>query len=225
MPAGESREGKRPANRICINALRRPPEQIHQHGFVGRERSYEAIDVSAVARREGDTVFVTTKISTHDVGHRIPTGSAGKHLLVVIRAAGKKGTLYERADGPQVPDHAGGDPDLSGLDAAGLYKRLETGDYAGFPGREFALVLADAAGNTHVPFWRATKVIENTRLLPDSEVAVRHTFRVPAGEPVVIRAELYHRLRFKATDVASDVKGAGARPLDLLVAASTVAVK
>jgi mono/diheme cytochrome c family protein len=225
MRTGESREGKRPANRICINALRRPPEQIHHHGFVGRERTYEAVDVSAVARREGQNVIVTTKISTHDVGHKIPTGSSGKHLLVVIHAVGKKSRIYERVDGPQVPDHAGGDPDLSGLDTAGLYKRLENGDYAGFAGREFALVLADAEGNTHVPFWRAARVVENTRLLPDSKVEVRHAFRIPAGEQAVIRVELYHRLRFKATDVAGDVKGTGARPLDLLVAAATVAVK
>ena len=79
--------------------------------------------------------------------------------------------------------------------------------------------------NAQVPFWRAAKVLRDTRLEPDSITTVNHRFEVPKEGGVVVRVELYHRLRIKSHDVASDVEGAGVRPLDLLVAAATVEVR
>ena len=77
--------------------------------------------------------------------------------------------------------------------------------------------LASAAGDTHVPFWRAAKVVADTRLAPDSETVERFAFVPPEGAAKVT-VELWHRLRFKSHDVARDAVGPGVRPLDQLVA-------
>jgi len=221
MPTGTSHEGKRLARRICINALRRPTEQIHDHSFQGRELAKTAVELTATSARDGDVLEVTTTVSTRGVGHKVPTGSADKHLLLILVAQdgqNGQGDLLPLVDGPRLPDHAG-------KSAAALGARLKAGDYAGLPGREFAQVLADADGNTHVPFWRAVRLVRDTRLSPDEPVATTHRFRLPAGAPARVRIRVVHRLRFKEHDVAAGVEGPGVRPLDLFIASETLRVR
>ncbi|MHC4161052.1 MAG: multiheme c-type cytochrome [Planctomycetota bacterium] len=226
MPTGTSMEGRRLARRICVNALRRPQEQIHDHGFLGRDLASTTVDLAVNTRLEGDRLEVTTSVSAVEAGHKVPTGSGDKHLLLVVLAADGAGRPYALVEGARVPPHAGGSGDATRLDAATLRHRLAEGDFAGMPGREFAQVLADRAGRTHVPFWRAVRVVEDTRLVPDVPVALSHVFAVSGGRAVTVQVEVWHRLRYKRDDVARDVKGpTGVRPLDLLLATSSVDVR
>jgi len=226
MPTGVSMEGKKLARRICINALRRPEEQIHDHSFLGRELAPTAVRLEATARIDGDRLLVETTVAAQAVGHKVPTGSADKHLLLVVQAVDSEGRPYARADGPVVPAHAGGSGDPLALAPDQFKARLDAGDFAGMPGREFAQVLADAEGKTHVPFWRAVKVVEDTRLAPgDPPVKVEHAFRAGGDTTARVQVELWHRLRFKAHDKAADAKGPGARPLDKLLAATAADVR
>lgn len=206
MPTGVSMEGKKLARRICINALRRPSDQIHDHSFLGRDLIETAVDLSVQTRVEAGQLVVETTVRAHDVGHKVPTGSADKHLLLVVRAGG-----VPLVGGPRVPAHAG----TSDKPPAA---RRKAHDFAGMPGREFAQVFADAAGRTHVPFWRAARLVEDTRLVPDEPVVVRHVFDLGGRPAPEIEVTLWHRLRFKAHDVAAGVDGPGVRPLDVLVA-------
>jgi hypothetical protein len=200
MPTGTSMEGSKLARRICVNALRRPQEQIHDHSFRGRELAPNAAVLLARAEIDGDEVIVESVVASEGVGHKLPTGSADKHLVLVVRL--RDATLME---GPTVPGHAGA--------------------LAGLPGREFAQVLADAKGRTHVPFWRAARLVEDTRLIPGEAQTVRHRFRAPPERPLKIAVELHHRLRFEDSDVARDVQGAGVRPLDMLIAEQRLEVR
>ncbi|MCK6461521.1 MAG: hypothetical protein L6Q95_16695 [Planctomycetes bacterium] len=216
MPAGVSMEGGKPANRICVNALRRPAETIHDHSFLGRELLPTAVELTATATR-GERLVVEARISVTGTGHKVPTGSADKHLLLVVAARDAEGRPLKLVDGGRVPDHAGGSGDPLALGAGEYARRLEAHDFAGVAGREFAQVLASASGETHVPFWRAAKVLADTRLAPASETVERFSFVPPEGAAKVT-VELWHRLRFKSHDVAKDAKGPGVRPLDELVA-------
>ena len=229
MPTGTSMEGKRLARRICVNGLRRPnEEQIHDHSFLGRELLTDALSLRVSAKSNAGILVVDTEVLAKNVGHRVPTGSADKHLLLVVLALDGNGKPYALSAGPRVPDHAGGfgDGDPLVLDAKELDARVERGDFARFPGREFAQVFADRKGRTHVPFWRAAKLVEDTRLQPDRPVRNRFAFLVPEQDKVTVRVELYHRLRFKRHDVAKDItKGAGYRPLDRLVLEKNVEVR
>ena len=216
MPTGTSMEGTKLARRICVNALRRPQEQIHDHSFLGRDLAPAAVRLEPEARREGGRLVVRTEVEAVDVGHKVPTGSSDRHLILLVLATDAAGRPLARIEGPLVPAHAGGEGDPLALDAAALDARREAGDFAGMPGREFAQVLEDADGSTHVPFWRAARLREDTRLAPGEPVRVEHVFAAPAGA-VKLRVELWHRLRFKAHDPAAGVEGPGARPLDKLL--------
>jgi len=225
MPTGVSKEGKKLANRICVNALRRPLEQIHDHTFLGRELLPTGVELAASAGRDApERMTVKARITTRAVGHKVPTGSADKHLLLVVVARDADGRPLALAEGERVPDHAGGEGDPLALDAKGFAARLEAHDFAGLPGREYAQVLAAGSGETHVPFWRAVRVVSDTRLLPDAESLEVFSFAAPVGA-VTVRVELWHRLRFKSHDVARGVEGTGVRPLDLLVASEQVEVR
>ena len=218
MPTGTSMERKKLARRIAVNALRRPNDkQIHDHSFYGRPLLSDALAMRARAAAKGDLVEVETEVTANNVGHRVPTGSADRHLLLVLVAEDGKGNPLPLAVGPRVPGHAGGEGDPLRLGADAYARRVDAGDYAQFPGREFAQVLVDREGRTHVPFWRAVALKADTRLEPGRTVRVRHTFRRGDADRVKLRALLVHRLRFKAHDVAAGVKGEGVRPLDLLV--------
>ncbi len=216
MPTGTSKEGKDPARRIAINALRRPAGQIHDHSFLGRELAPGAVRLGVEASMDGGVLRVRTTVAPRDVGHRLPTGSADKHLLLVVLAVDDAGRCAPLLDGPLVPEHAG---------QGSLANPGKGGEFGGLPGREFAQVFADRDGATHVPFWRAERLVEDTRLLPGETVEVRHAFEAKgAVVPRRVRVELWHRLRFKSHDVAAEVTGAGVRPLDLLLAQEIVEV-
>ncbi|MHC4550619.1 MAG: multiheme c-type cytochrome [Planctomycetota bacterium] len=226
MPTGTSVEGDRLARRICVNALRRPTAQIHDHGFQGRELAPAVVDLKVTAKVTGERLAVTTTVSAgEEAGHKVPTGSGDKHLLLLVLAADAAGRPYPLRAGPRVPAHAGGAGDPTRLDAGALDRRLEEGEFAGLPGREFAQVLADGEGRTHVPFWRAVRVVEDSRLVPGAPVTVPHLFEVGGQRPVSVRVEVWHRLRYKEHDVAGAVQGPGVRPLDLLLATTSVDVR
>jgi len=216
MPVGVSMEGKSLAKRICVNALRRSPELIHEHSFLGRDLLGTAVELKATATR-GERIEVEARIAVRSAGHRVPTGSADKHLLLVVVAEDAQGRPLALVEGGRVPDHAGGEGDPLALGASDFAKRIEAHDFAAMPGREFAQVLEARSGETHVPFWRAAKVLSDTRLLPDAEAVEHFAFTPPEGAAKVT-VELWHRLRYKSHDVAEGVEGPGTRPLDRLVA-------
>ena len=224
MTTGTSMERKKLARRICINGLRRPKEQIHDHSFYGRILMAEAVEVSAETTVADGTLSVTTTVKTRRVGHKVPTGSGDKHLLLIVVATGRDGKPLAQTDGGRIPEHAGGSGDPFALSKDALVQRLTAGDYAGLPGDEFAQVLADKTGKTHVPFWRAARVVRDTRLSPDTTTTRTHSFRAPS-EPATVRVLLVHRLRHKAHDVAAGLKGPGVRPLDRVIFERTLEVR
>ncbi|MFQ5845433.1 MAG: multiheme c-type cytochrome [Planctomycetota bacterium] len=225
MASGVSRERGRTARRICINALRRPAEQIHTHAFEGRPLAPDALAIELRAAAAGGRLVVRASVSTREVGHRVPTGSGDKHLLLLVLATDARGRPLRLLDGTRLPDHAGGRGDPLAADAAEVVRRLEAGDLARFPGREFAQVLADAEGRTHVPFWRAVRVVRDTRLRPDSTVQTRHVFAATGPRPIRVRAELVHRLLFKSRAVQARIRWPEERPLDRIVAAQVTTVE
>jgi len=220
MPSGVSMEGASLARRICVNALRRPQKQIHDHSFLGRDLALGAVELTVQARRDAKGgIEVTTRVVSKGVGHKLPTGSADKHLLLVVVARDAQGKPLALLEGPRIPDHAGGSGHPLELDAGAFRRRLERGEFAGLAGTEFAQVLADARDRTHVPFWRAVRLVEDTRLVPGHPRGAFHRFASPPKGKVKLRVEVIHRLRFKRGDVVEEgIKGPGVRPRDLLLA-------
>ena len=66
------------------------------------------------------------------------------------------------------------------------------GRYAGRPGMAFARVLADGEGHQMVPFFRASDVVIDNRLMPQYSWTSEHVFAVTCDTPVV-DARLWYR--------------------------------
>ena len=67
------------------------------------------------------------------------------------------------------------------------------GNYAGLPGAVFARVLADDRGHLHVPFWKATRIVSDTRIRPKKSVELKFEFAVedPEDEPTAEASLIY----------------------------------
>jgi len=69
----------------------------------------------------------------------------------------------------------------------------EDGNYAGLPGTVFAKILEDDAGNIHVPFWRATRIAEDSRIRPKDSVVLKFEFAIRQAndEPSALAKLIY----------------------------------
>ena len=70
---------------------------------------------------------------------------------------------------------------------------VANGNYAGLPGAAFARVLGDDQGNLNVPFWKATRIVSDTRIRPKKTVDLKFEFAIedPEDEPTVEASLIY----------------------------------
>lgn len=161
----------------------RSPRNIHPHHFEGGTQTQlqNALAMELEGSITGDKLTVKVHVSNTNGGHWVPTGETMRNVLLLVQAKSLSGKPLELVQGPRLPEWAGkGDP--------------AQGDYAGMPGVAFARVLADAAGNLNVPFWRATRVAVDTRVRPKSTVTHQFVYRLtdPNDEPAA-EAKLIYR--------------------------------
>jgi hypothetical protein len=115
---------------------------------------------------------LSVEVRADDVGHRVPTGFADRHLVLIVEPLDASGNRLASTDGPTLPRQAGS-------------------SMAGLPGRLYGRILKDDAGAWPVPFWRADEEkTEDTRLKPGESDRVQFTLPVGAQR---IRVCLLHR--------------------------------
>lgn len=142
--------------------LERDPQTLASHDLLpgGRLAMLRScLDLDTDLKRSDQRVDVRVTLTTHDVGHRVPTGFVDRHLILVVE--GFADPELQRAVAP-----------LSGEtlpDAVGETLR-------GKAGRVFAKRLSDPDGITPVPFWRAGATALDGRLEPDTSVTVSFAF-------------------------------------------------
>jgi hypothetical protein len=63
--------------------------------------------------------------------------------------------------------------------------KVEDGNYAGQAGAVFARVLGDDEGNLNVPFWKATRIVSDTRIRSKTTETLEYEFILedPEDEP------------------------------------------
>jgi len=127
------------------------------------------------ASRRAGRLEVQVTVRPMGVGHRLPTGSPLRQVLLALRATGPAGPLKLLA-GPVLPAVAG----RSKLVAAGS------------PGKLYAKLLAGPDGHVPVPFWRAAEIEADTRLRPDCTDRSRYVFE-DDGRTVTVLARLIYR--------------------------------
>jgi hypothetical protein len=108
---------------------------------------------------------VTVGLYNDNTGHKIPTDSPLRQMLLIVEVLDQEGATLALLDGPTLPDWAGvGDP--------------AEGYYATRPGKAYALILQElwTEISPSAAYWNPTRVVEDTRLQPFQEDFSSYTF-------------------------------------------------
>jgi|GEM_PF-1060448 len=145
---------------------------------------------------------VTARVRSKDVGHRFPTDSPLRHLIMVIEVKDQRGTLLSQVDGDRIPIW-GGAGDIAFQD-----KDIKL--YAGLPGKIFANLLVEEDTNISptVAYWNETKYAwvgvlgenpydySDSRLRPGVVDGSKYSFDVPDKGDVTVTIRLVYRFAF-----------------------------
>jgi hypothetical protein len=147
----------------------------------------DAAQMSVEAIIEEGKIKVTVKVLNTRAGHKFPTDSPLRHLILVVEATDRNGTWLPQVDGPVIPLWGG--------------NGNQPEDYAGRPGEIYANILKDkdtseaptvAYWNPTVPAWEGS----DTRLRPGVIVQSDYFFAIPSNGSASISAKLIYRYAF-----------------------------
>lgn len=166
----------------------RDPNTLATHHFPGSMNEpflRSSVELTLTATNTGGPIHATVNVRPVNVGHRLPTGSPDRHLLLIVQATNERGTRLPLRSGPTISSAGGVGP-------------RESGNYAGAAGKLYGKLLAGPGDTVPAPFWLATSLREDTRLLPDRPDHTEFTF-APDGpaSSVEIQATLIYRRFYK----------------------------
>ncbi|MDQ2691810.1 MAG: hypothetical protein M3Y68_07260, partial [Chloroflexota bacterium] len=166
----------------------------------------DAAEITLAPTLAGGQLHVKVTVVNKAAGHKFPTDSPLRHLILVVEARDWRGTSLTQSDGPRVPVWA-------------------APDYGGYAGQIFANILKDKDTNLAPAFayWNPVEAAwqgADTRLPPLTPVQSVYSFAAPYDRTATITARLIYRRAF--FNVAQE-KGWSLSDLDVEV--STVKVK
>ena len=165
----------------------RDASTVKPHDFPGATEKLLAnaatLAIDAVAS-QGE-LTVTVNVRNVNTGHHIPSGITIRNMLLLVTPVLENGDTLRYTGEHRVPVY-GGEGDL------------KEGNYAGYPGKGFALVFGDDEGNSHVMDWQATRIVEDTRIRArENDISV-YTFEMPSDAARVdVHTDLIYRRAFK----------------------------
>lgn len=143
---------------------------------------------------KGNSLNVRVEVENRTAGHKFPTDSPLRHLILVVTANDQFEFPLTQLDGEQLPDWAG--------------MRSQNGveGYAGRPGIIFANLLVEEATNTSptTAYWNQTRYAfttedgknSDTRLVPGEPQVSNYSFTVPDFGEMHITVKLIYRYAF-----------------------------
>jgi hypothetical protein len=147
----------------------------------------KAAKIDGRAYVEGGIIKVEVTVTNTGAGHKFPTDSPLRHLILRVEAKDENNTILVQIDGPTIP--------LWG----GVGSQPE--DYAGRPGEIYANILKEKDTNLAptVAYWNPTIPAwadSDTRLIPGLPVKSEYSFTMPYNGDVTITAKLIYRYAF-----------------------------
>ena len=143
---------------------------------------------------QDNSLKVRVEVENRKAGHKFPTDSPLRHLILVVSANDQFGFPLAQVKGEKLPDWAG----------AGSQNGVE--GYAGRPGIIFANLLVEEATNVSptAAYWNKTKYAfttedgknSDTRLVPGEPQASDYFFTVPDFGEMHITVKLIYRYAF-----------------------------
>jgi hypothetical protein len=144
-----------------------------------------------------NSLRVITEVMNVKAGHKFPTDSPLRHLILVVEARDELGNLLPQFSGETIPLWGGvGNDKPSGME-----------NYGGMPGKIYANLLADRDTNVSptAAYWNPTKPVfvdgvnnksSDTRLIPNVPDRSIFSFAVPSAGKVFITVKLVYRYAF-----------------------------
>jgi len=166
----------------------RSPKNIRPHHFDGGTEIQlkTALALELEGELSGNKLTITAFITNTNGGHWVPTGETMRSVMLLLKATDSNGKPLKMTKGSELPDWTG-------------KGNVKTGNYAGLPGAVFARVLGDDEDNLNVPFWKATRIVSDTRIRPKKTVTFKFEFLLedPDDEPAA-EASLIYRPAFRS---------------------------
>jgi hypothetical protein len=155
-----------------------------------------------------NTLDVSVMVENKKAGHKFPTDSPLRHLILVLTAVDRVNTPLIQVDGGRIPNWAGPGPIT--IDTANITNSMEQigiEDYAGLPGKIFANLLVEEETNLSpgMAYWNETKAAfvdstngnsSDTRLVPGVPDLSAYSFAMPDEGNVRITIDLMYRYAF-----------------------------
>ena len=118
-------------------------------GAVDQDFLEDALEMHVDVERNGENLQVTVNLINDNTGHKIPTDSPLRHVLLIVDALDAEGNSLPLLEGPTLPIMGGrGDP--------------RTRLLCGLPGMGFALILEELSTGMFTK-WRLLKTNADNR--------------------------------------------------------------
>jgi hypothetical protein len=189
MSAGTTKaDDGRAIRQLAWDGLHREPSQVHEHRFEGSGAVFgaKALDVAVTTRREGSRLLVTARVTNVGAGHRVPTGTWSKHVLVGVWAH-QQGRWLAQVEGDRAWTVAGEAPE----------RALAAGEWENPGGLVLGVREASArSGALHQPdlwlAWRADE-LKDERLAPGEARMAACVFALDGAAPAEVVVRVVHR--------------------------------
>jgi hypothetical protein len=145
----------------------RSPKNIRPHHFDGGTEIQlkTALALELEGEISDNKLTITAFITNTNGGHWVPTGETMRSVMLLLKATDSRGKPLKMIKGSTLPDWTG-------------KGNVKMGNYAGLAGAAFARVLGDDDGNLNVPFWKATRIVSDTRIRPKKTTTFKFEFLI-----------------------------------------------
>lgn len=189
MSAGTTRaDDGRVLNQLAWDGLHRTPDQVHSHRFEGSGAVFasKALEVGVQKSVVDGRLVAQVSVKNVGAGHRVPTGTWSKHVLVGVWAR-QAGRWLRQVDGDRAWVVAAPAPE----------RALAAGDWENPGGLVLGVRHIEArSGAQDQPdlwlAWRPDELVDE-RLAPGAERSARCVFVLDGAEPPEVVVRVVHR--------------------------------
>ncbi|HSA99757.1 MAG TPA: hypothetical protein VLE49_03835 [Anaerolineales bacterium] len=144
-----------------------------------------------------NSLSAIVRVRNTQAGHKFPTDSPLRHLILVVDARDQLGTSLLQVDGERIPNWGGAGKPF--MDELGIR------NYGGLPGKIFANLLVEEDTNISptAAHWNETKFAwvngdetSDTRLVPGQEDRSDYSFTAPNAGEIKVTVTLVYRFAF-----------------------------
>lgn len=183
------------------------PETVSDVEIPRMVKGAAKIDVTFGSQTPGaNTLDVNVAVTNTKAGHKFPTDSPLRHLILVVTAWDRVNTRLAYVGDERIPNWAGPGP-ISPMGIAENMKTLGIEDYGGMPGTVFANLLVEEETNLSpgMAYWNETKLAfvdttngkdSDTRLVPGESNLSKYSFAMPDEGDVTVTVRLMYRFAF-----------------------------